>query len=86
MVAVNQDQIILALKINIFNDDNKRPQFMSCFSSEELKMQVLKYMSKYPTNCALGRNEDPQRIWENDFRLYKAQIFPYLYLWPLKDS
>lgn len=54
---------------------------MSCFSSEELKMQALKYMSKYPTNCALGRNEDPQRIWENDFRLEdKAQIFPYLYL------
>lgn len=59
----------------------KDHNFMSCFSSEELKMQALKYMSKCPTNCALGRNEDPQRIWENDFRLEdKAQIFPYLYL------
>lgn len=35
---------------------------MSCFSSEELKMQVLKYMSKYPTNYALGRNEDQGKI------------------------
>lgn len=41
MVAMNQTQIILALKINITND-NKIAQFYVCFSSEELKMQVLK--------------------------------------------
>lgn len=42
MVAMNQDQIILALKINISDDDNKISQFYVCFSSEELKNQVLK--------------------------------------------
>lgn len=42
---------------------------MSCFSSEELKMQALKYRPKYPTNDALGRNEDPRTSWENDFIL-----------------
>lgn len=39
MVSVNQDQIILALKINIINGD-KNHNFMSCFPSAELKMQV----------------------------------------------
>lgn len=62
MVAMNQDQIMIALTINIINVGNKISNFMLCFSFEELKMQVLKYMSKYPTNCALGRNEDPQKV------------------------
>lgn len=47
----------------------KSYNFMSCFSSEELNMQVLKYMSKYHTNCALGRGEDPQKSWKDDFVL-----------------
>lgn len=47
---------------------------MSCFSSEKLKMQVLKYMSKYPTNRT-GKSEELQRSREHDFRLQgKAQI------------
>lgn len=60
MVAMNQDQIIIALKIIIINVDKKISQIyvMLCFSSEELKMQVLKYMS----------NEDPQKNWENGLR------------------
>lgn len=37
----------------------KSHNFMLCFSSEELKMQALKYMS----------NEDPQKSWENGVRL-----------------
>ena len=52
----------------------KYHNFMSCFSSKELKMPALKYVSKYPTNCALERNEDPQRSWENDFRLEGSNL------------
>lgn len=37
-------------------------------------MPALKYVSKYPTNCALERNEDPQRSWENDFRLEGSNL------------
>lgn len=35
MVAMNQDQIVLVLKINIIKDDHETPQFY-----EELKMQA----------------------------------------------
>jgi hypothetical protein len=69
MVAMNQDQIILALKINISNGDNKISQFYACFSFKELKMQVLKFMSNYPTSCTLGRNGDSHRNWRRGFRL-----------------
>lgn len=58
----------------------KYHNFMSCISSEELKMQALKCMSKYPTSCALGRKEDPWRRWENDLLEGKAPVSPQLYL------